>query len=120
MKFLANAPAFVILYILFMLPTYYLPYVGSNSSVLNAAGVSAGVGLNPAFWVHLGSLLALVAIAWFRGKYVGKGWLVIFPILAAIFDLMPGLSLIPLIPTLMHLLAIILGVVGAKAIVPAT
>jgi hypothetical protein len=43
-------------------------------------------------------------------------WLVIFPILAAVFDLFPGLSAIPLIPTVMHLLAIILGVVGATAI----
>jgi hypothetical protein len=109
---LGNTGVFVILYILFMLPTYYLPYVGSNSFLLNAAGVAAGVGINPAFWPHLGSLIVLIVLAWFRGALVGKTWLVIFPILALVFDLVAGLSSIPLVPTVMHLLAIILGVVG--------
>jgi hypothetical protein len=113
---LGNTAVFVILYILFMLPTYYLPYVGSNSFLLNAAGVKAGAGMNPAFWPHLGSLIVLVVLAWFRGALVGKTWLVIFPILAAVFDLVPGLSSVPLVPTVMHLLAIILGVVGTPVI----
>jgi hypothetical protein len=59
MRFLGNAVVFVILYILFMLPTYFLPYLGSNSFVLSAAGVAAGAGINPAFWPHLGSLIVL-------------------------------------------------------------
>lgn len=120
MKFLGNAVVFVILYVLFMLPTYYLPYVGSNSAAINTLGVAAEAGMNPAFWVHLGSLIILVVVAWFRGAFVDKKWLIIFPIVAAVFDLVPGLSLIPLVPTVMHLLAIILGVVGVKAAVPVT
>jgi hypothetical protein len=116
MKFLANAPVFVILYILFMLPTYYFPYLGSNSSALNAMGAAAGAGLNPAFYWHLIALLLLIGITWARGAYMGKKWLVIFPILAAVFDLVPGLSMIPLVPTVMHLLAIILGVIGASSV----
>jgi len=116
MKFFANAPVFAIVYILFMLPTYYLPYVGSNSSALNALGAAAGAGLNPAFYWHLIALLVLIVAAWFRGTFIGKKWLVIFPILATVFDLTPGLSAIPLVPTAMHLLAIILGVVGVSAV----
>lgn len=116
-KALGNAPVFVIAYILVMLPTYYLPYVGSNSSIVGAVGAAAGAGINPAFWMHIGAMLILCFLCWIRGAYVGKGWLVIFPILAIVFDFIPGLSAIPLIPTVMHLLAIIMGVVGAKAIV---
>jgi len=67
----------------------------------------------------MGAMLVLCFLCWVRGAYVGKGWLIIFPILAIVFDFVPGLSAIPMIPTVMHLLAIILGVVGAKAIAPA-
>lgn len=116
-KLLGNAPVFVVAYIIFMLPTYFLPYAGSNSSVVGTIGVAAGAGLSPAFWMHLASLVVLVFLCWIRGEYVTKKWLIIFPILAIVFDFVPGLSLIPFIPTLMHLLAMILGVVGAKAVV---
>jgi hypothetical protein len=116
MKYLANTFVFVTIYILFMLPTYYLPYLGSNSTAVNALGAAAGAGLNPAFYLHLGALLVLVVITWLRGTFIKKKWLVIFPILASVFDLAPGFSMIPLIPTAMHLLAIILGVVGVSAV----
>lgn len=113
-KIVINPAIFTVLYIVFMVPTYMLPYMGSNSSVLNASGVSAGIGMNPMFWLHLLALAILIALTWFRGGNVAKVWLVIFPILALIFDLVPGLSSIPLVPTVMHLLAIILGVIGAN------
>jgi len=118
-KALGNAPVFVIAYILFMLPTYYLPYVGSNSAVIGALGAASGAGVNPAFWIHFGAMLVLCFLCWVRGAYVDKSWLIVFPILATVFDFVPGLSAIPLIPTVMHLLAIILGVAGAKAVVAA-
>ena len=120
-KVLGNAPVFIIAYILFMLPTYFLPYFGSNSSVLH--GMDAALDaqrLNFAFWLHMGALLVLCFLCWVRGAYVGKGWLIVFPILAIFFDFVPGLSPIPLVPTVMHLLAMIMGVVGAKAIVSTT
>ena len=116
-KALGNAPVFVFAYIVFMLPTYFLPYAGSNSSILHGLDAAVGGGnLNPAFWCHMGSMLILCFLCWVRGAYVAKSWLVIFPLLAIVFDFLPGLSAIPLIPTVMHLLAIILGVVGAKAV----
>lgn len=76
-----------------------------------------GQRMNYVFWLHMGSMLVLCFLCWVRGAYVDKAWLVVFPILAIVFDFVPGLSLIPLVPTVMHLLAIILGVVGAKAVV---
>ena len=124
MKYLGNAVVFVILYVIFMLPTYYLPYLGSNSSVVNtitnidSATLGEG-GMNIAFWPHFGCLIALIAITWLRGSFVKKKWLVIFPVVATVFDLAPVLSSIPLVPTIMHLLAIILGAIGAKVVVQA-
>lgn len=120
MKFLGNAVVFVVVYILFMLPTYFLPYLGSNSAVVGTLGAVSEAGVNPAFWLHLGSLGVLIVMTWFRGVLIDKKWLIIFPILATVFDLVPGLNIIPLVPTVMHLLAIILGVAGVKASAPAS
>ena len=64
---------------------------------------------------HLGSMLVLIAITWFRGNLVDKKWLVVFPILATVFDFVPTLNFIPLVPTVMHLLAIIMGVSAKPA-----
>lgn len=111
-KVIGNAVVFVLLYVLFMIPTYLLPYIGSNSSLINAAGVSSGAGMNPAFWLHLIALVVLVLLAWFRGVNVGKTWLIAFPIVALLFDLTPVLNNIPLIPTVMHVFTIIVGIVG--------
>lgn len=119
MKILGNVFVFVITYLLFMLPTYFLPFLGSNSTALNTLGVAADAGVSPLFWLHLGSLGILIVITWFRGVLIGKTWLVVFPFLAAFFDLMPGLNWIPFVPTVMHLLAVILGAIGAQAVVPA-
>jgi len=116
MQFFGQPVVFVIAYLLFMLPTYYLPYVGSNSAAVNALARAGGVPANPALFWHGGALLVLVALAWIRGGLIGKKWLIIFPVLALFFDLVPGLSSIPLVPTVMHLLAIILGVVGVTAV----
>lgn len=108
-KSLINPVTFVVVYILFMMPTYFLPYLGSNSTVINGLGAATGVGLNPALWFHVGSLSILVFTTWMRSKITGKGWLVSMPIAASMFDLMPGLSLIPMIPTMLHMITIILG-----------
>ena len=114
MKFLSNAVVFVPLYLVFMIPTYYLPYIGSNSAVIGAIRAADEAG-NPYFWLHLAALLVLVVITWFRGVLIDKKWLLIFPLLATVFDLAPLLSFIPLVPTVMHLLAIILGVASKTA-----
>ena len=118
-KALGNAPVFVVAYIIFMLPTYFLPYAGSNSAILHGIDAAGGgSSLNFAFWLHMGFMLILCFLGWVRGAYVAKSWLVLFPILAIVFDFVPGLSAIPLVPTVMHLLAIILGVVASKAAAP--
>ena len=117
-RILASGPSYVGLYILFMIPTYILPYFGSNSLIANAAlataSAASGAGFagNILLFIHLICLGILCLLAWLRGAEVGKTWIVTFPIIAAIFDILPGLSMIPLVPTVMHISAIITGVSG--------
>lgn len=122
MKILANGPVFALLYVLFMLPTYFLPFLGSNSAgmiAIQSAAQEAGRGGSLFFtFFHLACLAVLIILTWFRGQLVGKNWLVIFPFLAAVFDFVPGLSFIPLVPTVMHLLAIILAVSSSSSTSP--
>lgn len=116
MAIFANGVVFVIVYVLAMIPTYYMPYAGSNSLAVNALGNAFNQGPNPALLWHVGAFVVLIGITWARGSLIGKKWLGVFPILALVFDFVPGLSLIPMIPTIMHLLAIILGVASTKAV----
>lgn len=109
-KLLINPMFFVIGYTVFMIPTYFLPYLGSNSSILNAAGAATGVGMNPLLWIHVAALAGLVLISWLRGKLINKNWLGTLPFAALLFDLLPGLSMIPLVPTVLHVVTIVLGV----------
>ncbi len=103
---------FVCSYLLLMIPTYILPYFGSNSALVYAVGGLFGHGMTPQWWMHAWSLVMLMLIANLRGKLIAKRYLVVFPLLAAAFDLIPGMSLVPLVPTVMHLMALVLGVMG--------
>lgn len=105
-----NTLAFVIGYVILMIPTYVLPWLGSNSAVMNVVGAAIGHGMTPQWWAHAWCLVMLILLTWARGDFIGKKYLPVFPFLAAVFDLTPGLSMIPLIPTVLHLVAIILGV----------
>lgn len=109
-SFFKNTPAFVVFYLLLMIPTYILPYFGSNSTMVNGAGILTGF-FNPFLILHVLLFVGLMMVTWFRGAAIDKKWLIIFPILAMLFDLLPFLNFIPLVPTIMHLFAIILGVI---------
>lgn len=117
-RVLASGPSFVGLYLLLMIPTYILPYFGSNSLVANATLAAADAassevsGLNMLLFVHLACLGGLALLSWLRGSLVGKTWIVALPIIAAVFDIVPGLSMIPLVPTALHITAIVVGVSG--------
>lgn len=108
-----NGPLFFLGYLPFMLATYVLPYGGSNSAVVQ--GLAAGTNAPQAghfqllFLLHLGSVGALCLLTWLRGNGADKGWIVIFPLLAGVFDLVPGLNWIPLVPTAMHVCALVTG-----------
>ena len=119
-KFLNTTGGFVVIYLCLMIPTYILPYFGSNSVIANGAGAVVDVATGGKssifthfpFILHLAFLLGLCYVSFIRGGIISKKWLVVFPIVAVIFDLTPGLSAIPFIASILHILAIVLGVVG--------
>ena len=121
MKIFEKTPAFVISYLLAMLPTYLLPYFGSNSAAIQGIGTvtrdQGGDLVGTLFFIHIGCLAFLIAITWIKGKASNRGWIAVFPVVAAFFDMLPGLSLIPLVPTLMHVLAIIFAARGQPEVV---
>jgi hypothetical protein len=108
-EMMSSTPVFVVLYLLFMLPTYILPWVGSNATLLPSLLGETAAG-KPYFWLHLLALAALIAIAWFRGQTKGKPWLILFPVAAAVFDLTPGLTWILFVPTIMHVMTLVFGI----------
>lgn len=111
-KAFANTTVFVSAYIAFMLMTYYLPNLGSKVFIdqsLNGFGLSnAPISLFPLF-LHISAMLALVWIGLIRGILIGKKWLVLLPIVAFAFDFIPKLSAIPIVPSVYHVLAIMVG-----------
>lgn len=95
---------FFICYVLALIPTYILPYFGSNSLIVS------GLLTSTPFWLHLSALYVSIVIAWFRGRLIRRSWLPVFPAIAAAFDVAPGLNWIPLIPTALHVATLIMGV----------
>jgi len=105
---------FLLFYLLGMIPTYILPYFGSNSVVAQTATAlvsGSGFGLTGTV-LHAGALLSLIYVAWARSKVSGKTVLIAFPVVAAVFDLVPILSAIPLVPTVLHVIALVQGFSG--------
>ena len=109
MKFLKSTPLYIVAYLLFMGPTYILPYFGSNSTLINSASMAMGFGFTPMWWAHTWCFLILATITWVRGDMIGKSYLPLFPVLAGVFDMAPFLNIIPFVPTSMHLVALIVG-----------
>lgn len=117
---LKNTVFYVIGYLLLMTPSYILPYFGSNSVIANGLGAVLGHGPLPQWWLHAWALVMLILLGHVRGQLVGKRYLITFPLLAAVFDMVPGLSIIPMAPTVMHALAVILGAINPVLLVNAT
>ena len=109
MHYLFNTATYVVAYLLLLIPTYILPYFGSNSAVMGAMIAGVGLGIMPQWWIHLMLLYLLFVLALFRGRLIGKGWLWVLSFVAGVFDMTPGINLIPLVPTGLHLAAIIVG-----------
>lgn len=114
-RLIKSMPGFLALYLLFMVPTYVLPYFGSNSSIGTLIGGAVGGWggmFPPQWWAHMFVLGVLVVIAWARGSVMlGKGYLPVLALLAAIFDMTPVLRAIPLVPTALHVLVIVQGII---------
>ena len=111
--FSMTSTKFLVLYLLFMVPTYFVRYaaiaaVFKQAEKHSSAG-SIGIVANFLLFVFL---LALCFIAYLRGKVVEKKHLVAFPTVALVFDLL--LPFIPLVPTVMHTITLVVGLPEAK------
>jgi len=67
--------------------------------------------------LQIAALAVLVGVH--AGKAAGRTWLAVLPFMALAFEMLPILTMIPLLPTVLHTLAIILGVSMAKPITAA-
>jgi hypothetical protein len=105
---LNNTLAFVIAYIVLMLPTY-LAYIDANTPLLHIMHTEGDGLFNFPMIVHAAFMVALCWLCHVRGMLVGKRWLIVLPIIATAFEFIPALIAIPFIPTAYHLLAIIIG-----------
>ncbi|HEY0563773.1 MAG TPA: hypothetical protein VGD04_10630 [Methylophilus sp.] len=102
-KAIANTTLFAVLYLIFILPSYYFNLASSINSALTDKALSLP------FVLYLLSMLVLCGICLMRGAMIGKYWLVLIPAVAFVFNLTPVLNEIPLVPYVYHLLAIIIG-----------
>lgn len=116
MRLFGSTGGFVLLYALFMVPTYVLPYSGSNSAIVGAIGAAVGKGLMPATWAHLWFLASLILLAWMRGASIEKRFLPAISFCAALFDMTPMLSAIPFVPTIFHVVTLVIGVMGTAGV----
>lgn len=105
---------FALSYIALLIPTYVLPYFGSNSTLLNAASAATGLGPTPMWWMHAWCLAMLIIVAWGRGVRVEKRFLPVLSFIAALFDLTPVLNSIPFAPTILHIVVLVLGITGKE------
>ncbi len=103
-QILSTSRGFILLYLLFVAPTYILPIYGSNSVFSYMMS-----GTNFYFWLHLFSLLILIVLAKIRGEMIGKGYLIVFAQFALFFDLVPFVNFLPLAPSIMHCFVIVNG-----------
>ncbi len=111
-KALANTTIFVSTYIVFTLLTYYLPSLNTQSLVvptLDGTGLSSSPTALFALFLHISAMLGLIWISFVRGIMIGERWIVLLPIVAFAFDFIPKLSAIPIVPSIYHVLAIVIG-----------
>ena len=112
-KALENTIIFVSSYLVLMALTYYLSSVDSTALAIQTLD---GMALSPTstsssvpFFLHVSAILVLLWITFARGMAIDKKWMVLLPMVAFAFDFVPKLSTIPIVPSVYHLLAIVVG-----------
>lgn len=117
-KALANTRVFIGSYVILMLLTYYLAHLGSRSPILQGLEAADTHLFNFPFVLHLSAMLVLFWICFIRGSIIGGKWLVFLPMVVFAFEFIPKLSAIPIVPSVYHLLAIVVGAASPIVLVP--
>ena len=108
---------FLIIYLIFMTLTYLWRFAfigaaiddGANVEEMEAFVEDMGGAMN---FLMFFSYAVMSYVAYSRGKEIGKSYLVSFPIVGAVFDLI--LIFVPFVPTIMNIVTIILGMPNDK------
>ena len=106
-----SASAFLGIFAALIIGTYIMPYLGSNSWVAYVASKKLGCSVVPffiKFTLHAFLYVGMCYLAFRASQASDKKWLLIFPLVAAVFDLAPNLNMIPLVPTAFNALGIFL------------
>lgn len=101
---------FLIIYLIFMVLTYMWRFAFFGAAFEEGADIN-GMGNTMNVLMFL-SYAIMAFVAYSRGKAIGKGYLVSFPIVGAVFDLI--LIFIPFVPTIMNIITIVLGMPDSK------
>jgi hypothetical protein len=95
-----------------MIPTYFYRWMFGGAMFADAM-VTGGRGIGGMsailYLFLIASYAAMIFAAYKKGSQENKLWIITFPIVAAVFDII--LVFIPFIPTIMNLLAIVFGIV---------
>lgn len=104
---------FVVSYLVVMALTYVWPWV-SNMGLIGAMGTNSsnatGFALGGKLFGSLVLYILITVFCFFRGKAIGKKYLTALPIIGGFFDLV--LVFIPFVPTVMHIITLVLGIVN--------
>jgi hypothetical protein len=101
---------FLIIYLIFMVLTYLWRFAFVGAAFEDGADIE-GMGNTMNVLMFL-SYAIMAYVAYSRGKAIGKGYLIAFPIVGAVFDLI--LIFIPFVPTIMNIITIVLGMPDNK------
>ncbi len=101
---------FLVIYLLFMVPTYLWWFAFIGSTFENGVDV-LGAGIYASALTFI-SYAVMAYVTYCRGKTIGKGYLVAFPIVGAVFDLI--LVFVPFVPTILNIITIVQGMPDNK------
>ncbi len=120
-KIFSNPAGYAIFYVCLAVPTYIIPWIkpGVMSKAAEASGYANGASAVASVYtvIQLCLFAGLVWAAHVRGQKTNKSYLKYFALTAGVFDLVPLLSFIPLVPSVMHAMCMGMGLSDQPKIV---
>lgn len=98
---------FLIIYLVFMIPTYFWRFAVIGSAIDESNTTSADDLENAMYLLMFLSYAVMARVTYSRGKAIGKTYIASFPIVGFVFDMI--LPFIPFVPTVMNIITIVLA-----------
>ncbi|MBC7420118.1 MAG: hypothetical protein H7328_05270 [Bdellovibrio sp.] len=120
-KIFSNPAGYSIFYVCLAVPTYIIPWIkpGPLSKAAEASGYGKGASSASTVYtiIQIALFAGLVYGAHVRGQKTNKPYLKYFALAAGAFDLLPYLTYIPFVPSVMHALGIGMGLTDQPKVV---